>query len=168
MHKETYYVAAGLLTPPKHLHYLTLTHSLLEQTMCCLTHLHLHNTCTYTYTHPRTTHLHPRTTPTHRCPHNKYFEFRNTWDCHPNLKYLLPSVNIVIACAHCQCLRYSCNVHVSGGGVKASEAGTAIIEEDAGEVDDLLSTVSKLSLCPSTRSAVGVCSTISGGKGHPK
>ena len=49
--------------------------------------------------------------------------------------------------------------------MKSSEAGTAIIEEGMGEVDDLLGAVSKLSLCLSTRSAAGVCSTISGGRG---
>ena len=36
------------------------------------------------------------------------------------------------------------------------------------EVDDLLGTVSKLSLCPLARSVVGVCSTIGGERGHLK
>ena len=52
--------------------------------------------------------------------------------------------------------------------MKSSEAGAAIIEEGAGEVDDLLGAVKKLSLCPSTRSAVGVCSRIRGGRERPK
>ena len=37
-----------------------------------------------------------------------------------------------------------------------------------GEVDDLFDAVLKLFLCPSTRSAVGVCSTIAGRRRHPK
>ena len=53
---------------------------------------------------------------------------------------------------------------VPGGGLKSSEAGAAIIEEGAERSDDLLGAVSKLSLCPSTRSAVGVCSKIRGGR----
>ena len=56
----------------------------------------------------------------------------------------------------------------SSGAVKSSEAGAAIIEKAHGEVDDLLGAVSKLSLCPSTRSVVGVCSAIGSGRGRPK
>ena len=52
--------------------------------------------------------------------------------------------------------------------MKSSEAGAAIIEEAPSEVDDLLGGVSKLSLCPLTRCAVGVCSRIRGGREHPK
>ena len=55
-----------------------------------------------------------------------------------------------------------------GDRVKSSEAGAAIIEEGAGEVDDPLGAVSKLSLCPYTRSVVGECSMIGGGRGRPK
>ena len=52
--------------------------------------------------------------------------------------------------------------------MKSSEAGAAIIEEGGGEVDDLLGAVSKLCLCPSTRSAVGVCSRIRDGRKRSK
>ena len=53
--------------------------------------------------------------------------------------------------------------------MKASEAGSQYgrIHGDM-QVDDLLGAVPKLSLCPLTRSAVGVCSMISGGRGPPK
>ena len=43
-----------------------------------------------------------------------------------------------------------------------------VLKGRRGEVDDLLGAVSKLSLCPLTRSAVGVCLTISGRRGHSK
>ena len=43
-----------------------------------------------------------------------------------------------------------------------------LLKKERGEVDDLLGAASKLSLCLSTRSAVGVCSISSGGRGRPK
>ena len=55
-----------------------------------------------------------------------------------------------------------------GDRVKSSEAGAAIIEEGAGEVDDPLGAVSKLSLCLLARSAVGVCSRVGGGRERSK
>ena len=53
--------------------------------------------------------------------------------------------------------------------MKASEAGGPHGRiHGVMQVDDLLGAVPKLSLCPLTRSAVGVCSMISGGRGPPK
>ena len=52
--------------------------------------------------------------------------------------------------------------------MKSSEAGAAISKKARDEVDDLLGAVSKLSLCPSTRSDVGVCSKIRGGRERTK
>ena len=52
--------------------------------------------------------------------------------------------------------------------MKSFEAGQPLLKKAWGEVDDLFGAVSKLSLCLSARSAVGVCSTISGRREHPK
>ena len=52
--------------------------------------------------------------------------------------------------------------------MKSSEAARPLSKKARGKVDDLLGAVSKLCLCPSTRSAVGVCSRIRGGRERPK
>ena len=57
---------------------------------------------------------------------------------------------------------------VPGIKVKRSEAGQPSLKKTRGEVDDLLGAVPKLSLCPLTRSAIGLCSTIIGRRGWPK